>query len=117
MGQQGHHHEAGGQELDPCLPRELRWFGWNGLLVYWSGTWAFADHGVGLNALNIAAAKCDLRWTEAFIRGVLCNAMVCLAGNLLPVTLGNIVGGTLLVAGVYWFAYLRAERRSATDES
>jgi formate/nitrite transporter FocA (FNT family) len=35
-----------------------------------------------------------------------------LAGNLVPVTLGNIVGGTLLVAGVYWFAYLRAEKRS-----
>ena len=30
-----------------------------------------------------------------------------LAGNLVPVTLGNIVGGTLLVAGVYWFAYLK----------
>jgi formate/nitrite transporter len=30
-----------------------------------------------------------------------------LASNLIPVTLGNIVGGTLMVAGVYWFAYLR----------
>lgn len=29
------------------------------------------------------------------------------AANLLVVTLGNIVGGTLLVAGVYWLAYLR----------
>ena len=38
------------------------------LLVYWSGTWALADHGVALNALNIAAAKCDLSWTEAFVR-------------------------------------------------
>lgn len=27
--------------------------------------------------------------------------------NLLPVTLGNIIGGTLLVGGVYWFVYLR----------
>ncbi|MCC6192330.1 MAG: formate transporter FocA [Anaerolineales bacterium] len=27
--------------------------------------------------------------------------------NLLPVTLGNIVGGTLLVGAVYWFVYLR----------
>ncbi|MFC1575852.1 formate/nitrite transporter family protein [Gemmatimonadota bacterium] len=153
------------------------------LLVYWSGTWALAYHGVGLNALGIAAAKCDLEWGQAFVRGVLCNALVCLAvwlcnsarsvtdkilaiiwpitafvalgfehcianmyfiplgillkenpelaeiavgtgrsletlnlqglaDNLLPVTLGNIVGGTLLVAGVYWFAYLRAEKRS-----
>ncbi|HLA32093.1 MAG TPA: formate/nitrite transporter family protein [Pseudomonas sp.] len=30
-----------------------------------------------------------------------------IASNLLAVTLGNIVGGTLLVAGVYWLAYLR----------
>lgn len=29
------------------------------------------------------------------------------AMNLVAVTLGNIVGGTLLVAGVYWLAYLR----------
>lgn len=136
------------------------------------------DHGVAVNALNIAAAKCDLTGTEAFVRGVLCNALVCLAvwlcnsarsttdkilaivwpitgfvamgfehcianmyfiplgillkadavlmesigagtesfsslglegltHNLVAVTLGNIVGGTLLVAGVYWFAYLR----------
>ena len=27
--------------------------------------------------------------------------------NLLPVTLGNVVGGTLMVAAVYWFVYLR----------
>ncbi len=30
--------------------------------------------------------------------------------NLIPVTLGNIVGGALLVGAVYWFVYLRAER-------
>jgi formate/nitrite transporter FocA (FNT family) len=28
-------------------------------------------------------------------------------GNLVPVTLGNLVGGAGLVATVYWFAYLR----------
>ena len=36
-----------------------------------------------------------------------------LTNNLLPVTLGNIVGGTLLVAGVYWFAYLRPKEDPA----
>jgi formate transporter len=157
------------------------------LLVYWSGTWALADGAVAMNALGIAAAKCDLAWTEAFTRGILCNALVCLAvwlcnsarsvtdkilaiiwpitafvalgfehcianmyfiplgillkadpnlaadagavgnsldaltiqslaDNLVPVTLGNIIGGTLLVAGVYWFAYLRAEKRSNQEE-
>ena len=27
--------------------------------------------------------------------------------NLIPVTLGNIVGGALFVAGIYWFCYLK----------
>ena len=30
-----------------------------------------------------------------------------LARNLLPVTLGNVIGGAALVGGVYWFVYLR----------
>jgi formate/nitrite transporter len=30
--------------------------------------------------------------------------------NLLPVTLGNIVGGAVLVGAVYWFVYLRPRR-------
>ncbi len=30
--------------------------------------------------------------------------------NLLPVTLGNIVGGSLLVAAMYWFIYLREKK-------
>ncbi len=34
------------------------------------------------------------------------------ASNLVAVTLGNIVGGTLLVAGVYWLIYLRPEKRA-----
>lgn len=39
----------------------------------------------------------QLTWTAFFIN------------NLLPVTLGNVFGGTVLVAGVYWFVYLRRE--------
>jgi formate transporter len=34
-----------------------------------------------------------------------------LIANLLPVTIGNIVGGTLLVGAVYWFIYLRPRAR------
>lgn len=30
-----------------------------------------------------------------------------LLNNLLPVTLGNIIGGSLLVGGIYWWIYLR----------
>jgi hypothetical protein len=37
----------------------------------------------------------DLTWT-GFV-----------GSNLLPVTLGNLVGGGVLVAAVYWFVYLR----------
>ena len=28
-------------------------------------------------------------------------------GNLLPVTLGNIIGGTIFVATAYWLAFMR----------
>ena len=30
-----------------------------------------------------------------------------LVGNLLPVTIGNMIGGSIMVAAVYWFVYLR----------
>ena len=33
-----------------------------------------------------------------------------LGRNLLPVTIGNILGGSILVGAVYWFAYLRPRR-------
>ena len=136
------------------------------LLVIWANTAEMGDGAVGINALQIAQAKAELSWLEAFTRGVLSNTLVCLAvwlamgghsvcdkiiailfpisafvtmgfehsianwfflpygmalgesggltlsdvaSNLLAVTLGNIVGGTLLVAGVYWLAYLRGE--------
>jgi formate transporter len=36
-----------------------------------------------------------LTWTNFFL------------GNLLPVTIGNIIGGSVMVAAVYWFIYLR----------
>jgi formate/nitrite transporter len=32
--------------------------------------------------------------------------------NLIAVTLGNVIGGTLLVAGVYWLAYLRGDSQA-----
>jgi formate/nitrite transporter len=35
-----------------------------------------------------------------------------LAANLLPVTLGNIIGGAVLVGMVYWFIYLRPARQA-----
>ena len=38
------------------------------------------------------------------------NWGVMLQANLLPVTLGNVVGGGVLVALAYWFVYRRAKR-------
>ena len=32
--------------------------------------------------------------------------------NLVPVTLGNIIGGSVMVAAVYWFVYLRNSARA-----
>lgn len=119
----------------------------------------------GETALAIARAKLNLGMTEAAVRGILCNALVCLAvwlsfaartasgkilailfpvsafvllgfehsvanmylipaawaaglpvdigaflGNLLAVTLGNILGGAGGVALSYWLAYRRPLR-------
>jgi len=33
-----------------------------------------------------------------------------LFGNLVPVTIGNIIGGSIMVAAVYWFVYLRKRK-------
>jgi len=35
--------------------------------------------------------------------------------NLVPVTIGNIVGGALMVGAIYWFVYLRGARDAASD--
>jgi formate/nitrite transporter len=133
------------------------------VLVYLSGVLQLGDGAFGSSAAQIASAKVALPITEAFFRGVLCNALVCLAvwlcfaahtvsgkilaiifpisafvalgfehsianmyfipigwlldaegvsvasflGNLIPVALGNIVGGSVLVALVYWLIYDR----------
>ncbi|MFO1252237.1 MAG: formate/nitrite transporter family protein [Inhella sp.] len=134
------------------------------LLAWLAGLDALAQGQLGETALRIAQAKAALSPTEALARGVLCNALVCLAvwlalagrsvadkvlaivfpvtafvaigaehcianwfflpyawaldgqgtlalpalaANLAWVTVGNLLGGTLLVAGVYWLAYLR----------
>ncbi len=143
--------------------------------------YTFGGGAVGLNALNIANAKCSLGFVQALALGVMCNALVCLAvwlcfsarsttdkilsiifpiaafvaagfehsianmyfipigllikataapefwasigktaadygnltwgnffiANLLPVTIGNIIGGAVMVGLVYWFIYIR----------
>lgn len=132
------------------------------MLVVWSGVDKLGGGAVGKAAIAIAASKAALTIPEALARGILCNALVCLAvwlalggrtvidkvvaivfpiaafvtvgfehsianwfffpwalalggqlhlggmaQNLVAVTIGNVLGGTVLVAGVYWTAYLR----------
>ncbi|MDQ7843178.1 MAG: formate/nitrite transporter family protein [Armatimonadota bacterium] len=141
------------------------------LLVVWGNIGALGGGAVGDTAVQIARTKVELTLAEAFARGILCNALVCLAvwltlggrsvtdkvlgivfpiaafvtvgfehsianwfflpfglaqdtsgavsligaaRNLIAVTAGNIVGGTVLVAGVYWLAYLRGDRPEGT---
>jgi formate/nitrite transporter len=151
------------------------------VFVFYSAQYAMDSYKVGANALSIANSKVNLDWIAAFTRGVLCNALVCLAvwlcysarsttdkilaiippitafvassfehsianmyyiplgifvssvpevlaaagkttadlanltwygfviNNLIPVTLGNVIGGSVLVGGIYWVAYLRGK--------
>jgi len=148
------------------------------VMVYYARWWAQDEGNVGTTALAIANTKVNLSFEVVFIRGVLANALVCLAvwlasggrslvdkifaiifpiaafvaagfehsianmyfiplglllannaealqttglasqqlsrltvpwflHNLTAATLGNILGGGLLVGLVYWFIYLR----------
>jgi formate transporter len=133
------------------------------VMVHASGVLDMGGGSVGETAIAITASKLALGPEQAFVRGVLCNVLVCLAvwmcfaargvsgkvaviippvtafvvlgfehsvanmylvpvgmlhrdgaidvvaliGSLLPVTAGNIVGGGVLVALVYWLIYLR----------
>jgi formate transporter len=150
-------------------------------LVYLGKQYTFGKGAVGQTALETAASKVSHGFFQAFVLGILCNALVCLAvwlaygahtttdkilavvppiaafvaagfehsvanmyfipvallikhdhgfvhslakppdvsgvtwggfvtDNLIPVTLGNIVGGSVLVAAVYWLVYLRPRR-------
>lgn len=138
------------------------------LLVWLADIDALNQGAVGKSALQVAQAKISLTFLQAFVRGILCNALVCIAvwlvmgghsvtdkilavifpvtafvtlgfehsianwffipygftqdashslvfggaaQNLLASTAGNLVGGTVLVAGIYWLAYVRKQTR------
>ncbi len=59
--------------------------------------WA-ADALAKANPVVTVAAYANLTWASFFIK------------NLIPVTIGNIIGGAGLVGLVYWFAYLRTRK-------
>lgn len=49
------------------------------MFMYFSRQWMFSDYHVGATALDIANAKVNLPFSAALSRGILCNALVCLA--------------------------------------
>ena len=62
--------------------------------------------------------KSDGDWVESTpslpdLSGLTWDAFVF--GDLIPVTIGNIVGGALMVGAVYWFIYLRPAVAAPTD--
>jgi formate transporter len=133
------------------------------VIVHLAGTMNVSGAAPAETANAIAMGKVNLSFTEAFFRGILCNALVCLAvwlsyaahrvsgkilaiifpvaafvtlgfehsianmyffaiamlqgaegvtiaavlANLVPVTIGNIIGGSIFVALIYWAVYLR----------
>ncbi len=160
-------------------------------LVYLGGTWHSANGGWGKVVLTTASYKLHHTFTEAFVLGILCNLMVCLAvwaaysgrttsdkvlavtmpialfvasgfehsvanmfmvplgilikdnasadfwsataldpaafadltwahflsGNLLPVTLGNIVGGGVMIGVLYWTVFHHLDGRTSAAVS
>lgn len=134
-------------------------------LVHGSGSLGMGDGALLHTVVKIAESKAHLPFDEIFLRGILCNVLVCMgvwlalgarsvggkiaaivfpvsafvamgfehcvanmylipvgmlsgaqvsladfAGNLVFATLGNIVGGGVLVALVYWVVYLRGSK-------
>ncbi len=138
-------------------------------LVVQSGLLSTGDGLLEQVTVSIAVSKVNLTFGQAFIRGIFCNFLVCIAvwmasgadstigkvfslffpiwlfvtagfehsianmffipagifaagssagltftgfilNNLIPVTLGNIAGGSILVAGIYYFTYKDALR-------
>jgi formate transporter len=83
-----------------------------------SQQYTFSDGAVGITALKIANSKAGLDFlpatfmaSEAVVKAGLDLSGLTwgnfLLNNLLPVTIGNIIGGALLVAAVYWSVFLR----------
>lgn len=155
-------------------------------LTVYSGTFSLFGDAAAVSVIKTAVAKVSMTFTDAMLRGILCNFLVCIAvwmsfaakdvagkitglffpimlfvlsgyehsianmyyipaglfastnsaymsayngaggagtsaltwgslfiKNLIPVTLGNIIGGVVLVGMGYWFIYLREPAKNA----
>lgn len=64
-----------------------------------AGIFAKGNEAYIASALEAGVDVSGLTWGNMFVK------------NLLPVTLGNIVGGAILVGVAYWFIYLKEEKK------
>lgn len=67
-----------------------------GILAKSNQAWADAAALLGVDSVKLEA----LNWSSFFVR------------NLIPVTLGNIVGGTLFVGAMYWLSFLYKRKKA-----
>jgi formate/nitrite transporter len=65
-----------------------------GIMAKGNPAWAEASHLSGEQLAN-------LNWSTFVVN------------NLVPVTLGNIIGGSIFVGGVYWFVYMKNSKKEA----
>ena len=63
-------------------------------------TLALADPGLRTRVVLVGDRRCTVRLRVGDVASFLLH-------NLLPVTIGNMIGGAGLVGATYWFVYLR----------
>jgi formate/nitrite transporter FocA (FNT family) len=68
---------------------------------------AFVACGFEHSVANMYALPLGMILTTGTASPILLNEAL---GNLVLVTIGNVLGGTILVALVYWFVYLRGRK-------
>ncbi|MDF2546380.1 MAG: formate/nitrite transporter [Anaerosolibacter sp.] len=68
-----------------------------GIMAKANPAWAEASH---LAAEQLA----NLNWSTFIVN------------NLIPVTLGNIIGGSMFVGGVYWFVYMKNNKQASVKK-
>lgn len=102
-------------------------------LVYLSGQYNYTSGALGAFTIKVALGKVSLSFLPALISGILCNILVCAAVlmastakelygitgsqiaalnwgnfftiNLLPVTIGNIIGGGFIIGGLFFYLH------------
>lgn len=95
------------------------------ILAIFFPIWLFITSGFEHSVANMyyipagILAKANPVWAEAsHLSAEVLSTLTWknfLVGNLLPVTLGNIIGGVVCVGGAYWFVYLRSQKTPQHD--